>query len=161
VPDGDDAGHASSILDRLEVIAGARRGRSRRVCAVPLVALTACGSPDPAPVAEALNWPATWELVGSHTGSDSSCGAIRCPTAVRYFRVADAPAAACDRAAGVLGTDPRPHQGGCTLDRCEDDVFVTVSVTDDVQRVQEGVGQQPVEAPPGGAAVAVQARGGC
>jgi hypothetical protein len=126
-----------------------------------LVLLTACGQRDPAPFADGLGWPDGWELELATEDADSSCGAVRCPTAIRYYAVGGAPAEACADASAVLDVEPRPHERGCTFVTCQDDVLVTVSVTDDAQRVQEGVDVRRVRAPPGGSAVAVRARVGC
>jgi hypothetical protein len=126
-----------------------------------LLLATACGQPDPTAVADGFAWPASWELVVTAEGSDPSCGEVDCPTASRYYQVADDPPAACTAAGEEVGAEPVEHRGGCTLDGCEDDVFVTVSVTDDGQRVQEGIEDRVVEAPPGGSAVAIRARSGC
>jgi hypothetical protein len=135
----------------------------RRAVAVAslLLVTTACRAQDPAVVADGFDWPPSWELVAATEDSDPSCGEVDCPTSNRYYRVDDRPAAACAEAAEEIGTTPVEHRGGCTLDRCQDDVFVTVSVTDDRQRVQEGIEGRVVEAPPGGAAVTVRARAGC
>jgi hypothetical protein len=138
------------------------RPRVRAAAVVTLLlVMAACSRPDPVAVADGFGWPASWELVVATEGSDPSCGEVDCPTASRYYRVDDPPPDACADAAGEVGTEPVEHRGGCTLDRCEDDVFVTVSVTDDGQRVQEGIEDRTVEAPDGGAAVVVRARAGC
>jgi hypothetical protein len=139
-----------------------RNRASRRAAVGALVLLTAaCTTQDPGTVADGYDWPSSWDLVLATEDSDPSCGEVGCPTSNRYYRVQDQPSAACSDAAERVGAEPTEHRGGCTLDRCEDDVFVTVSVTADGQRVQEGVEDRVIEAPPGGAAVAVRARAGC
>jgi hypothetical protein len=138
-----------------------RRALRRLAVGLVLVVVAGCGRPDPAPTLDALTWPSGWELALATEDRDPSCGLIACPTAIHYFRVAEPPDEACDTGAATVGAEPVPHAGGCRLERCVDDVFLTVSVTDDAQRVQEGVDARLVEAPPGGAAVAVRARAGC
>jgi hypothetical protein len=128
---------------------------------VLLLGLGGCGSPEPGEVADRFPWPDPWELVLETEDRDRSCGDVDCPTVIRYFRAAHEPAEACEAAAATLGTEAVGHERGCTLDRCVDDVFVTVSITDDGQRVHEGVQVRRVDAPPGGVAVAVRARAGC
>jgi len=129
--------------------------------ALLLLGLVGCASPDPAAVADRFDWPDRWDLVLETEDRDRSCGEVLCPTVIRYYRAADEPAQVCEDAAAALGTDTSVHARGCTLDRCVDDVFVTVSVSDEGQRVHEGVEDRIVEAPTSGAAVAVRARVGC